>query len=109
MKLKRTGKQAFLIAGILVPMMYLLMYAPIWKGRELAFDNGFGVALFVFQCVSILLAAARLIVCCTTRKEHPAATVTLDCIAVLSMALTGFYWFFFAQELLNIPWFPAQR
>ena len=114
MKTTTTGRWIFLILSLIVPILYLSMYFPIWNGKELLLENlvnsgTLGIAIFVFQCICLLFA----ILCLCFAKLRNSDSCLLFLIEaiffVVSLAITCFCWLFFVMELLNIPWFPAQQ
>ena len=111
MKTTTIGRWIFLILSLIVPFLYLSMYFPVWNGKELLLVNSgtLGIVLFVFQCVSLLFA----ILCLCFAKLRNSDSYLLFLVEAIffiaSLAITGFCWFFFIMELLNVPWFPAQR
>lgn len=106
--MKKITAQWFLLVSIIAPLLYLLMYFPIWNGKELLLSDTITTALFVFQCVSAILATVHLFLHITTKRVCGTISVIFTCVAVLSIILTCFYCSIFMLELLNIPWFPAQ-
>ena len=109
MVMKRiTGQRIFLLVSIIAPLLFLLMYFPIWNGKEILLSDTITTALFVFQCVSAILATVHLFLHITAKKVCVTVSVILNCVAIFSIILTCFLGFFFMLELLNIPWFPAQ-
>lgn len=111
MKITTIGRWIFLILSLIVPFLYLSMYFPVWNGKELLLVNSgtLGIVLFVFQCVSLLFA----ILCLCFAKLRNSDSCLLFLVEAIffiaSLAITGFCWFFFIMELLNVPWFPAQQ
>ena len=103
-----TGQRIFLLVSIIAPLLFLLMYFPIWNGKEILLSDTITTALFVFQCVSAILATGHLFLHSTAKKVCVTVSVILNCVAIFSIILTCFFGFFFMLELLNIPWFPAQ-
>lgn len=103
-----TGQRIFLLVSIIAPLLYLLMYFPIWNGKELVLSDTITIALFVFQCVSAILTTVHLFLHITAKKVCVTVSVILNCVAIFSIMLTCFFGFIFMLELLNIPWFPAQ-
>lgn len=105
------GRWIFLILSLIVPFLYLSMYFPVWNGKELLLVNSgtLGIVLFVFQCVSLLFAI--LCLCFAKLRNSDSCLLSLfeAIFFVASLAITCFCWFFFIWELLNVPWFPAQR
>ena len=106
--MQKITKQWFLLVSIIAPLLYLLMYCPIWHGKELELSDMITIALFVFQCVSVIFATVHLFLHTNAKRVCGTISVIFTCVAVLSIILTCFYCFIFMLELLNIPWFPAQ-
>ena len=104
------GRWAFLILSAIIPLLYLSMFLPVWSGKELLLTNAgaLGTALFVFQCICLAFALLRL---CRGEIRHSDGrlNVVAACFFILSLVITLFVGYFFVLELLNVPWFPAQR
>jgi len=101
-------RKFFLLISIIAPALFLLTFLPIWNGKEIILSGVIVTALFVFQCVCVILAAVRLILDITSKNVSGTASVIFTGFAVCSIILTCFYCSIFMLELLNIPWFPAQ-
>lgn len=105
------GHWVFPILSLVVPLLYLSMYLPIWNGKDLLLTNSGtpGIVLFIFQCISLVFAVLRL--CFTKLRNEDSCFLTLvsASLFIASLVLTLFTGFFFMLELFNVPWFPAQR
>lgn len=101
----------FLILSIIVPLLYLSMYLPVWSSKEPSLVNAgiFPVILFVFQCICLALAILHLLVVRLRNSDSYLLSVVFAIFFVSSLAITCFFGYFFILELFNIPWFPAQR
>ena len=106
--MKKIKEQLFLLISIIAPLLYLLMYLPIWNGKELVLSDMITMVLFVFQCVSAILATVHLFLHINAKKVCGTVSGILNCVAIFSIILTCFLGFIFTLELLNIPWFPEQ-
>ena len=106
-----TGQWIFLILSLIVPLIYLSMYLPIWNGKELLLANSGtpGIVIFVFQCICIVFAI--LCLCFDKIRNGDSCLLTLASafFFIASLALTLLTGFFFILELFGVPWFPAQR
>ena len=108
-KMTMTGRKGFSILAFLSPVLYLLMYCPIWNGKELTVTSTLTTILFVFQCVCLVYVATRLFLEIVLKRRGGQLTFVFDIAPVISILLTCFYGFIFVLELMGIPWFPAQR
>ena len=108
---KPISRWTFLIVSLVVPLLYLSMYFPIWNGKEFLLANAdIGhVILFTFQCICLVLAILQLLFPNFRNSDHRLLTLVFAFLFVCSLTLTCFVGFFFMLELFNIPWFPAQR
>lgn len=107
-KMTMTGRKGFSILAFLSPILYLLMYCPIWNGKELVLSDTLTTALFVFQCVCLVYVVARLFLEIVLKRRGGKLAFVFDLAPVFSIILTCFYGFIFVLELLGVPWFPAQ-
>ena len=98
----------FAAVSLVFPLLYILMYIPVWGSYTLTLSSGAVIVLFVFQLVAACLAALRMVLLLCHRSLTAISANIFDIIAVLSILLTCFVGFFFTLELLGIPWFPAQ-
>jgi len=107
---KTTGCLIFSILSLIVPLVYLSMYLPVWNGKELILANsGPGIVFFSFQCICLMFAVVCL---CFEKIRNSDGCLLIFISAFLfaaSLLLTLFTGFFFVLELLSVPWFPAQR
>ena len=104
------GRWAFLILSVIIPLLYLSMFLPVWNGKELLLTNSgaLGTALFIFQCICLAFAFLRL--CWNKiRNKDGWLNVAAACFFIISLVITLFVGYFFVLELFNVPWFPAQR
>lgn len=108
MKTTTTGRKIFSILAFLSPLLYLLMYCPIWNGNELTVSSTLTTVLFIFQCLCLVYAMVRLFLERYLKKYGGQIVFVLDFAPVFSILLTCFFGFFFVLELLGILWFPAQ-
>ena len=103
------GQWAFLIVSLLVPLLFLMMFVPIWNGKELSLNTGvFARILFAFQCFCLVLAILRLLFAQLRNPDHCLLSLVFGFFFVSSLVLTGFYGTIFLLELFHIPWFPPQ-
>ncbi len=106
-----TGRRVFLILSAISPLIYILMYLPIWHGKELNLSNGALIlTFFIFQCISFLLALLRLYFdFAAPERENVIISFILDCVTVISVIITCFAGYFFTLNLFDFPVMPAQR
>ena len=109
---KITGRWIFWIMSLILSLIYLSMYLPIWNGKELLLTN-LGTLLelyfFVFQCICIVFAILCLCFDKTRNGDSCLLTLVSAFFFITSLALTLFVGFFFILELFGVLWFPAQR
>ena len=108
MKKTSAGEFVFTALAIAVPLLYHLMYLPVWGGKELVNYGPITGLLLLFEGISFLLAVAHLLLLSAGRKCR-----TFTAVFTVS-ALLSFLWFCFVAlvftlELLGVEWFPAQR
>lgn len=95
--------------SLVFPLLYILMYIPVWGSYTIKLSGIPVIILFIFQLVAACLAALRIVLLLCHRSLTAISANIFDIIAVLSILLTCFYGFVFTLELLGVPWFPAQR
>lgn len=105
------GHWIFLILSIIFPLFYLSMYLPIWSGKELSLANAgvFPIAIFAFQCICLAAAVIQVLFVKLRNTDNCVVFLVFCFFFIASVAFTCFTGYFFIMELLNIPWFPAQR
>lgn len=99
----------FLIASLIAPVLYLLMYVPVWGDKTLTKIDLLGAILIAIQCVSLVFAAIRLYFNLVQKRECGALSPIFNIVAKCSIALTCFYGFAFAMYLFDIPIIPPQN
>lgn len=104
-------RRIILILSLIVPLLYLSMYCPIWNGKELSLANAgtFPIILFIFQCICLLIAILHLLVANFRNSDSCILNSVFSFCFVSSLVLTCFFGLFFILELFGVPWFPAQR
>ena len=102
------GQWAFLIVSLLVPLLFLMMFVPIWNGTVFSLNSVFARILFGFQCFCLVLAVLRLLFARLRNPERCLTSLVFGFFFVCSLALTCFYGSLFLLELFGIPWFPPQ-
>jgi len=110
--MKRTaGQRTVLILSVILPSLYLLMYVPIWNGKELHLSGAtiFPILLFTFQCLSLAAAVLQLLFVKLRNSDSCLLTLVFGFFFIGSFILTCFYGFLFVLTLFNVQWFPAQR
>ncbi len=104
-------RRIILILSLIVPLLYLSMYLPVWNGKELSLANAgaFPIILFVFQCICLLIAILHLLVANFRNSENGLLSSVFSFCFASSLVLTCFFGLFFILELFGVTWFPAQR
>ncbi|MBQ2767556.1 MAG: hypothetical protein IJF49_05700 [Clostridia bacterium] len=104
-----SGQWIYLILSLIFPLLWLSMYLPIWNGKELSLEGTFPIGLFVFQCICLILAVLQILFANFRNSNSCLLNTVFFFFSLGSLILTCFFGFIFILELLNIPWFPAQR
>ena len=99
----------FAAIAIIFPLLYFMMYVPIWGSNTLTLTSITVIILFIFQLVAACMAVLRIVFLLCQRSLSGVVEIIFNIIAVLSVLLTCFAGFVFTLELLGVPWFPAQR
>ena len=109
MKKATLGMRIFFAVSLGAPLLYLLMYVPIWNGKELLLTDSIAIMIFALQCLALLSAVAHL--CFRLfKKEYPQFfSVVSVLLTLVSVGFLCFVGYLFVLELFNVPWFPAQR
>lgn len=109
MKTTTSGRWIFLILSFLAPVLYILMYCPIWNGKELINSSTLTTILLLFQCLNLVHATIRLYLELSLKRNGGRIAFAFDIASIFSIFLTCFAGSIFALELFGIPWFPAQN
>lgn len=109
MKTIITGRRIFLLLSFVAPLLYILMYCPIWNGKELMSSSILTTILVLFQCLNLVHATIRLYLELSLKRTGGRIAFTFDIASIFSIFLTCFTGSIFALELFGIPWFPAQN
>ena len=104
-----SGQGIILFLSIIAPSLYILMYLPIWNGKELLLYNVLATILFVFQSISLGLAILQLLFVKLRNSDSCLLTLVFGLFFISSLLLSCFGGYIFIMELFGIPWFPAQR
>ena len=99
----------FAAHALIFPLLYFMMYVPIWGSNTLTLTSITVIILFIFQLVAACMAVLRIVFLLCHRSLSGIVEIIFDMIAILSVLLTCFAGFVFTLELLGVPWFPAQR
>lgn len=95
------------VISILFPLIYFLMYLPIWNGKHLEIYSNFTLILFIFQVISFALAGINSYnIIFKRRLLHQSIFIAFMIISVL---LTCFFSFYFIENLMGIPPIPPQK
>ena len=104
-----SGQSIILFLSIIAPSLYILMYLPIWNGKEFLLNDVWPNIAFLFQCISIVLAILQLLFVKLRNSDSCLLTLVFGSFFVGSLLLMCLGGYIFTLELFNIPWFPAQR
>lgn len=106
-----TERWGSLIFCLTVPLIYFLMYLPIWNGKELLLANSgkIGIIFFVYQCICLVFAILRLSFAKLRNADSCLGISVSAFFSFTSLAITLFVGYFFLLELFGFPSFPAQR
>ena len=108
MKRFTSGELAYMILSVAAPAFYILLYLPIWQGKQLTFATTV-IVLFAFQCFCAVLALSRIFLLLCDKSLPFAFEALCFVLFLISVLLTLFVGLIFTLELFNIPWFPAQN
>lgn len=111
MKNVTIGMRIFFIISICVPLLYFLMYLPIWNGKEfyLTERNLFPTVIFVIQCLAFVFSSMHFAFYLFRKKCSNVISAISFLLTVFSAVILCFVGYFFVMELFGVPWFPAQR
>ena len=107
MKRFTSGELAYMILSVAAPAFYILLYLPIWQGRQLILGSTTVIVLFAFQCFCAVLALSRIVLLLCDKSLPFAFEALCFVLFLFSALLTCFVGLIFTLELFNIPWFPA--
>lgn len=102
-----SGELAYMILSVAAPAFYIMLYLPIWQGRQLTFTTTV-IVLFAFQCFCAALALSRMVMLLCDKSLPFAFEALCFVLFLISTLLTCFVGLIFTLELFNIPWFPQQ-
>ena len=92
------------IIALAMPLLYFLMFLPIWNGNELKIipiD-----VIDIIQIASLLIAVINLYLVFVKKDVKNQTFFTV--VMVISALLTCFFGVFFVEKLMGIPLFPPQ-
>lgn len=95
------------VISMLFPLLYALMYLPIWNGKNLKIYNNFTLVLFIIQVIAFALAGINSYNIIFKRRLLHQFTFIVSMI--ISVLLLGFFGFFFVENLMGIPPIPPQH
>ncbi|MCM1006717.1 MAG: hypothetical protein NC485_02115 [Ruminococcus flavefaciens] len=95
------------VISMLFPLLYTLMYLPIWNGNNLEIYNNFTLVLFIIQVIAFALAAINSYNIIFKRRLLHQSTFIVSMI--ISVLLLGFVCIFFVENLMGIPPIPPQQ
>lgn len=106
--MKRLFRYLYSCIRILIPLLYLVMYLPIWNGKHLILDlNLVIMSLFLFQC-SALFHAILMMIYTVKRKEPSTDTFIISIImTAISTVFLLFAGYVFCLNLLGLPIMPT--
>ena len=106
MKPSSKRKLLFPILSLLPPLLWFLMYAPIWGGRELkVYDST--EYLLIIQAVCLCLAALHLLLVLRNRDRRWMGLL-FGLSFALSLMLLCFFGLAFCLDLAGVEFLPAQ-
>ena len=109
-RMKRiSGQGIILFLSVIAPLLYISMYLPIWNGKELELKGVLATVLFVFQCISLVLALLQVLSAKLRNSDSCLLMLVFGLFFIGSLLLTCLVGLLFILELFGIPWFPAQR
>ena len=111
MKNTTIGMRIFFVISICAPLLYFLMYLPVWNGKEfyLTEKNLFPTIIFVIQCLAFIFSSMHVAFFLFRKKRSSIISGISFLLTVLSVIILCFVGYFFVLELYGVPWFPAQR
>ena len=111
MKKPTIGQWVGRVLSLLPPMLYLAMYLPIWKGKQLYLtgDSLLVIALFVLQCAALISSLTGFIFLLRKKESSGTLSVISFLLTFASVLFLCFVGFFFVLELCGVPWFLAQQ
>ena len=98
------GQRIFLILSLIIPLLYLSMYLPIWNGKEISLTNaGMGPLIpFIFQCICLVLAILQILFANFRNTDNCLLTFVIFFFLVCSLWITLVIGSLFILELFNI-------
>ena len=105
--MKRFFRYLYSCIRILIPLMYLIMYLPIWNGKHLILDlNPIITSLFLFQCTALFHAIVMMIFAVKNEKPSTETFIISIIMTTISAVFLLFVGYFFCLNLLGLPFMP---
>lgn len=108
MKKEDLGRWICITISVLAPVLFFLMFIPIWGGKEFT-HNGILNVLIALQSLCLAISCIYAGVCIRSKKPCSVLCILYGISTFVSVVISGFYFGIFLLELFEIPWFPAQR
>lgn len=107
MKEKTNTRQKFTsVLAAVFPLLYGVMYLPIWNGKELQIYNTVNLFTLLFQGVCFIIAAVRVKNIFLNKVSFNFIDYLIMPVSILLLCFVGF---FFIENLLGIPPIPPQH
>lgn len=92
------------------PILYFLMYLPIWNGKELSLTNAAAVSIifFVFQSLSLAIAILQLLLKKFGNNDSCLLALVSAFFMIGSFMITSFVGLAFILNLFDISLIPPQ-
>ena len=100
------GRAVWSVLALAAPVVYHVMYLPVWGENALVNYSGFTNGFLLFQGVCFLLALAHLPLALFLPRRAW-LDLPLDLIAAASLLWTGFTGLVFLLELADVQWLPV--
>jgi len=101
----KTSVKIKALIALAMPILYFLMFLPVWNGNEIKIDKT--IIINIIQIACFIIAAINLFLI-FVRKEVKNQTV-FTAVMVVSVILTCFFGIFFVEKLMGIPLLPPQN
>ncbi len=93
------------VISMLFPLLYALMYLPIWNGKNLVIY--YSLVPFLIQVIAFALAGINSYNIIFKRRLLPQFAFIVS--TIISVLLLGFVGYFFVLNLMGLPTIPPQR
>ncbi len=105
---ENTNKRQKIISvlAVVFPLLYGVMYLPVWNGKELRIYNTVNLFALLFQGVCFIIAVIRAKKFFLNKVSFNSIDYLIMTVSVLLLCFIGF---FFTENLLGIPPIPPQH